>query len=375
MSLDCLDTDISPTEAFFDTLAALGEAEAASDEDAVRRLLRALLASAEAAPDAWKSPFAADDFCRQRLLAKCPAAFWRRLARRFPNCRDEVGATASALADEDLLDLAPPETTRLRLGESVELELVEGSYATGGIGRHVYAAAVALGTLLAQGRGDVGGKRVLELGCGLGVVGLAAARCGAASVLMTDYAAASVECATSNAARNGFGVSVRAAQLDWRAFDTAAGGDAACAAAGVGVDGWWPDVIIAADVCYSEEMGDAVVQTLAHLLARAPADARALVLNGWPNRGLARLETLLGARDSLSAQERTARDAGEPAPPRRPFVDGEGGREPTIESDGGRPRGLSSLELLAAERMTGFAEHAHHLYVLAAAGGTQGGGG
>ena len=83
------------------------------------------------------------------------------------------------------------------------------AYASGGVGRFVYAAARALATKLAAPPDvrvaalDVSGRRVLELGCGVGLVGLVAARCGAASVLMTDHADASVQQAASNAALAG----------------------------------------------------------------------------------------------------------------------------------------------------------------------------
>lgn len=64
------------------------------------------------------------------------------------------------------------------------------------------------------------GLRVLELGCGLGLVGIAAARAGG-HVTMTDYEPDALAFARLNAAENlpqlSDGESIRVAMLDWRA--------------------------------------------------------------------------------------------------------------------------------------------------------------
>ena len=120
-------------------------------------------------------------------------------------------------------------------------------------------------------------------------------------------------------------------------------------------------VCCAADVCYSDAMGDALIQALSHILQASPRSTRAIVLNGWPNRGLARLESFIGARTMLADQAQAALEAGEPAPPHRPFVD-----EDATSVDAPLPRGLETLQLVAAERLTGFAEHPHHMYAIQA---------
>ncbi len=89
----------------------------------------------------------------------------------------------------------------------------------------------------------VAGRRVLDLACGGGVVALAAARCGAASVLAVDidgYAIAATRC---NAALNGLALTAQVADL---------------------VDGDPPDVdvVLAGDVCYSREMTGRVLRFL-----------------------------------------------------------------------------------------------------------------
>jgi predicted nicotinamide N-methyase len=60
---------------------------------------------------------------------------------------------------------------------------------------------------------DVDGRRVLEIGCGLGLPAIVAAR-GGADVLATDWAPEAVAATQANALRNG--VAVRCEQADWR---------------------------------------------------------------------------------------------------------------------------------------------------------------
>jgi predicted nicotinamide N-methyase len=131
------------------------------------------------------------------------------------------------------------------------------------------AAAIAAGPSL-------DGRRVLELGCGLGLPSVAAARRGA-TVLATDASTDAVVFAAHNLALN------------------EVGGDVAVAAwteaAGALVDGGPWDLVIAADVLYL----NANVEALLRLLPRLGADA----LIADPNRR--------GARDFLaSARKRFA---------------------------------------------------------------------
>jgi predicted nicotinamide N-methyase len=404
-----LEDDASSTT-FLSLVAELhfAELDASACEAAILSLLVKLEESARSAPEAWRSPFAHDGFCANTLLATCPAVFWRRLTRRFKSSErigTAIGAISSLLAEEDLLDIAVPETVRIELSPEVSLTLQEGEYSTGGVGRFVYAAATALATLLVQSQApstrpralppreddsiaaattaagtdkpasassarphSVQGLRVLELGCGLGLVGLAAARCGAASVLLTDHSDSSVRCAAANAALNGLEVigQVRSASLDWNDFATAEGARKACEAAGLGVkvhaggsegggeERWWPDVIVCADCCYMDGMGPPLLRTLSHILASSAPSARAYIINGWPNKGLAHFETLVGARAELAEHEARALAAGELSAAPRRYLD------PLQIDEIAVP--ATRLRLLAVERLTGFAEHAHHLY-------------
>jgi predicted nicotinamide N-methyase len=78
----------------------------------------------------------------------------------------------------------------------------------------LWRSGVALGRELAGAR--LAGSRVVELGCGLGVPSLVAARVGAA-VLATDGCAEALDLVRRNARENG--VSVATARVDWRAAD------------------------------------------------------------------------------------------------------------------------------------------------------------
>lgn len=72
-----------------------------------------------------------------------------------------------------------------------------------GFGASVYDAAIMLSLYLENHKDDVFGKRVVELGCGPGLVGIAAAHCGAQCVVITDGDAASVALAQKNIELNG----------------------------------------------------------------------------------------------------------------------------------------------------------------------------
>jgi predicted nicotinamide N-methyase len=107
---------------------------------------------------------------------------------------------------------------------------------------HIWPAGVALGQLLA--RLDVRGRRVIELGGGMGLASLAAAAVGA-DVLITDIEPEALAFAQRNAAHNH--LVLRTACGDWR-------------------EPGWPsrfDLVIAADVLYER-------RNLSPLIARIP---------------------------------------------------------------------------------------------------------
>ncbi len=105
----------------------------------------------------------------------------------------------------------------------------------------------------------VAGRAVLDFGAGSGLVGLAAAKAGAASVVATDIDAFAVAAMQANAAANRLALSPR--------LDDVVGRD----------DGW--DVVLAADVAYEAGPADRIFTWLHGLAARG-----ATVLIGDPGR-------------------------------------------------------------------------------------------
>lgn len=102
-------------------------------------------------------------------------------------------------------------------GETLVLRTAPGLFSPGHVDR---------GTLAMLSAADFGlGMKVLDLGCGCGVVGiLAAKKCGAESVWLTDIDPEAVAVARENAERNGVGgvtclVSDGVRQLDEAGFD------------------------------------------------------------------------------------------------------------------------------------------------------------
>ncbi|KAI9349269.1 hypothetical protein DFJ73DRAFT_760641 [Zopfochytrium polystomum] len=88
------------------------------------------------------------------------------------------------------------------------LQISELSYTAAGLGWQTWGCAVLLSQLIANSRETVtvAGATVLELGCGTGLAGIAAARCGARRVWLTDGSEAAVRNAGENARRNGCAV-------------------------------------------------------------------------------------------------------------------------------------------------------------------------
>ena len=134
----------------------------------------------------------------------------------------------------------------------------------------LWPSGVALAAELASH--DLHGKRVLELGCGLGAPSLVAAHRGA-SVLATDSAPEAVVFTAHNLALNDLTGDV--ARLDWRDTDTLA-------------DGAPWDLVIAADILYLRHNVEALTRLLPIITG---SDGEALIAD--PRRA--------GGRDFLAA--------------------------------------------------------------------------
>lgn len=125
----------------------------------------------------------------------------------------------------------------------------------------MWPSSIALARAL--GGRALGGRRVLELGCGLGLPSVVAALAGA-RVLATDWSAAAVAFATRNAAANG--AELRAERVAWSAPGPLL------------ADAPW-DLVLASDVLYERRMADALLELLPRLV-----DRRGTVLLADPGR-------------------------------------------------------------------------------------------
>jgi len=163
---------------------------------------------------------------------------------------------------------APPHTPELTLHLADEVtpiwRMTEEALSEIGLQPPFWAFAWAGGQALARYVLDrpelVRGLRVLDFASGSGIVGIAAAKAGAAQVLCADIDGFCGDAARLNAAANG--VTVEVTDVDLL--------DAAAPAA---------DVILAADICYEKPLAERVMAWLAE--ARA---AGAVVLMGDPGR-------------------------------------------------------------------------------------------
>ena len=154
-------------------------------------------------------------------------------------------------------------------GMSIDAVVEQYGHLTGA-GDVVWPAGLAFSRLLAHCPSFVEGKRVLELGAGLGAVGLTAAASGAASVLLTDYDEDVLGFARQAAAENGVGGRVTTERLDWSAAE--------------GVPEGAPfDLVLAADVLYDKENALHIAKLLPRLLADG---ARCMISDQtqWPWR-------------------------------------------------------------------------------------------
>ncbi len=113
---------------------------------------------------------------------------------------------------------------------------------------------------------DVRGKRVLELGCGLGLTGMAVSRCAPAEFIATDYEADALKLAARNFAENKL-PQPQWREMDWRHPD---------------LEGPF-DLLVASDVAYEQRFFDPLIQLFRKYLTR-----QGMVLLAEPNRGVAR---------------------------------------------------------------------------------------
>ena len=161
----------------------------------------------------------------------------------------------------------PPLVAEIRLRLATERAPIwhatEGDLAHLGVPPPFWAFAWAGGQALARYLLDtpetVAGKRVLDFGSGSGLVAIAAARAGAASVTASDIDPFAVAAIGLNADLNGVTVSATEDDL-------------------IGTDGPW-DVVLTGDICYERPLAESAVDWLTRLSATGTA-----VLIGDPGR-------------------------------------------------------------------------------------------
>lgn len=112
----------------------------------------------------------------------------------------------------------------------------------------LWPSSLGLADALADRTIDVRGLTVTELGCGVGLAALAAARAGAAHVLATDWYTECLDFVRASAAENG--LAVETLPLDWRAPPPNA----------------QADVVLAADVLYEARNAAAVAHAFSTLV-------------------------------------------------------------------------------------------------------------
>ena len=145
-----------------------------------------------------------------------------------------------AIGGHDLLIVRPRDFEDLLTDEAFEREELLPYWA------HLWGSAIALaGVVIDEARP---GQRVLELGCGLGLPSIAAARAGA-HVTASDWSKDATTAALANAALND--VEVEAVHADWDAPEALLAGAP------------W-DLVVAADVLYEAKK----VNTMLELLPR-----------------------------------------------------------------------------------------------------------
>ena len=132
-----------------------------------------------------------------------------------------------------------------------------------GAGDVIWPASVALARMLAHCPSFVAGRRVLELGAGLGLPSCAAAQAGATSLLLADRDGATLVLAARSVALN-------APRL------LSAGSIATLNADWMNLEAWPPpgavDLVLASDILYDRAFPAPVAALLARLLAPTAGD-------------------------------------------------------------------------------------------------------
>lgn len=204
------------------------------------------------------------------------------------------------LSDHIALDLER-RTLRLRRDRTIELvmptseESVVDVYSA--LGRpnddphwaDLWHGGAALASAVLERPELVRGKRVIDLGCGLGVAGIAAAMAGAREVVMSDREERALWCSLAGCRANGVR-DVRELSREWNApddvelppvptYDDVDDCGSNCIVSAAKVDWFEPelaptgfDVVLACDVLYTPEAVDAIATLVMRLFGRDEVD-------------------------------------------------------------------------------------------------------
>ncbi len=180
----------------------------------------------------------------------------------------ESSSSPLALVHAHTVEAAAPLCPELRLRLMTEdcqlYRADEGAAARAGLALPYWAIAWPGGQALARYLLDhpdwVRGKRVLDLGCGGAVEGIAAAKCGARAVVANDIDPLALVAAQANAALNGVTLETSVRDLIGQEIDA--------------------EVLLAGDVCYQHELTARMLEWL-----RGCARRGLTVLVGDPGRG------------------------------------------------------------------------------------------
>jgi predicted nicotinamide N-methyase len=150
-----------------------------------------------------------------------------------------------AVGDDPITLMRPRDSDELLAEEAFEQEEFLPYWA------ELWPSSVALARAI--GARALRGARTLELGCGLGLASIAAARAGG-RVLATDWSPDSIRFTNENAARNG--VQLETEIVDWNAPDA------------IVERGPWP-LVIGSDVLYEQRNVDQMLALLPRLVDRS----------------------------------------------------------------------------------------------------------
>ncbi|KAJ3083376.1 hypothetical protein HK102_001107 [Quaeritorhiza haematococci] len=158
----------------------------------------------------------------------------------------------------------------------INLDIRELSFSQAGFGWQTWGSSIVMSHMISTGILPVKMQSIIELGCGTGLVGLVAAKCGATRVVLTDYLDEVIDNANFNAAANNLQNVAYSQKLDW------------CNP---------PDVseipptemVLAADVCYEVAQARLLPSIFKRFLKNTPS-ARAYVVLPERERFEAELE-------------------------------------------------------------------------------------